>query len=81
MAVLKRSRTSYLIDIAPVEADGSVNLILGKVDLRFVTSLSQLNSQSTDGRTPAVLVRVTNISLNQLNTGIIRPAQATSDAR
>lgn len=81
-AVMLVSRTvtgMYLVDIASVQKDGSAELHTPQRDLRFVDGLDQL-TPSRQGRVNALLVRVTNVPLNQLKTGIFLPAQLTSDA-
>ena len=70
---------SLLMDSAPVAADGTVTLDMPQTKLRFVSDPTQLTSAPADDRTPALLVRVTNIPLSNLKSGIFVPAQATSD--
>ena len=49
--------------------------------LRFVSNPAQLGPYPSGGRINAMLVKVTNIPLSKLKTGIFLPAQATSDVR
>lgn len=71
---------NYETDVAEVGPDGSVQLRSRQARLRFVSSLNQLSPYPSGGRIPALLVRVTNTPLNRLNSGILVPAQPTSDA-
>lgn len=68
------------MDTAEVGAGGTVKLKTAQRKLRFVAKAAQLNLPAADGRTPALLVRVTNIPLNNLKSGIFVPAKTTSDA-
>jgi hypothetical protein len=68
-------------DVALVAQDGTVTLRSYQAHLRFVSTLSQLSPQASDGRVNALLLRVTNIPLRNLKSGILTPAQPTSDAR
>lgn len=70
----------YETDTAEVQPDGSAGLRSGRGKLRFVSSVDQLSPYPSGGRIPALLVRVTNVPLNNLKAGIFTPAQPTSDA-
>ncbi|WP_019588185.1 hypothetical protein [Deinococcus apachensis] len=48
--------------------------------LRFVSTPAQLTPNPINGRIPALLVRVTNVPLRNLKSGIFLPTQRTSDA-
>lgn len=71
---------NYETDTAEVQPDGSARLRSSKGKLRFTSSMDQLSPYPSGGRTPALLVRVTNVPLNNLKSGIFLPAQPTSDA-
>lgn len=71
----------YLADVAPVNPDGTATFYEQQPRLRFVVSPTQLTPNSTNGRIPALLVRVTNVPLRDLKSGIFLPSQPTSDAR
>lgn len=77
----KRAGSNYDLDTAPVQADGTAVLSIAPTKLRFVSDPAQLGPYPSGGRINALLVRVSNIPLNQLRQGIFVPAQATSDAR
>jgi len=80
MTRARKGQAEYLGDVAPVQPDGSVRLVSSSSRLRFVTDPAQLTPSPSDGRVPALLVRVTNVPLNNLKAGILTPAQPTSDA-
>ncbi|QLG10449.1 hypothetical protein HLB42_06455 [Deinococcus sp. D7000] len=73
-------KNKFYVDTAEVGAGGTVKLKTAQRKLRFVAKAAQLNLPAADGRTPALLVRVTNIPLNNLKSGIFVPAKTTSDA-
>ncbi|GBF05219.1 hypothetical protein DAERI_030385 [Deinococcus aerius] len=70
----------YLADAAPVGPDGTATFYGQPSNLRFVTSPAQLSPYPGGGRIPALLVRITNVPLRNLKTGIFLPSQPTSDA-
>ncbi len=80
MLVIRQGQDKYWGDIGPVQPDGSVSLFYPSPHLRFVSSVDQLSPYPSGGRIPALLVRVTNVPLNNLKSGIFLPAQPTSDA-
>lgn len=77
----KRDRGTYSGDVAPVGSDGMVTLYSEQKHLNFVTDPAQLSPYASGGRVNALLLRVTNIPLRNLKSGILTPAQPTSDAR
>lgn len=77
----KRDRGTYSGDVAPVGPDGTVTLYSEQKHITFVTDPAQLSPYASGGRVNALLLRVTNIPLRDLKTGIFTPAQPTSDAR
>lgn len=81
MLLTERGAKSYTADVAPVTTGGKVALHNPSVALRFVSDPSQLGPYLSGGRINALLVRVTNIPLSTLKSGIFVPAQANSDAR
>ncbi|PNY80138.1 permease prefix domain 1-containing protein [Deinococcus koreensis] len=81
MLITKRAGERYMADTAEVGADRSAVLQSEASKVRFVSSLGQLGPYPGGGRINALLVRVTNIPLDQLKTGIFLPARPTSDAR
>jgi hypothetical protein len=68
-------------DVAVVSKNGTVALRSDQPHLHFVRNLDQLSSKARNGRINALLLRVTNIPLGDLKSGIFVPVQATSDAR
>ena len=81
MLITKRAGENYMADTAPVMQDGSVSLASEANKINFVADPAQLGPYPTRGRINALLVRVSNIPLSKLKTGIFVPAQPTSDAR
>ncbi|THF88641.1 hypothetical protein E7T09_05485 [Deinococcus sp. KSM4-11] len=81
MAVLKRTGNNYVTLFSPVAPDGTVTFDRAPDHVRFVSSLDQLGPYPSGGRINALLVRVTNLPVSDLRSGIFVPAQATSDAR
>lgn len=81
VALLSQSgKDKFVTDFSPVAADGTIRVKSAAPRLRFVTDSAALTTRMGD-RSPALLVRMTNIPLNNLKSGIFVPAQATSDAR
>ncbi|QLG13295.1 hypothetical protein HLB42_20395 (plasmid) [Deinococcus sp. D7000] len=76
----QRSQNNFFVDTAEVGPGGMVQLRTLQKKLHFVSDSSQLSVAPAGGRTPALLVRVTNIPLNDLKSGIFVPKQITSDA-
>lgn len=80
VALITRSgQDTYSTDFSVVQADGTVSLHAQATRLRFVSKSADMTGNS-DG-TPAILVRLSNVPLDNLPSGIFVPAQATSDAR
>jgi hypothetical protein len=79
--VVRREQGFFEEDVAPVSQDGTATLRSDSAHLRFVTSPAQLTSKESSGRTNALLLRVTNIPLRNLKSGILRPLTPTSDAQ
>lgn len=80
MLLTKQDRQRHFADVAPVNSDGTVALYNDQARLRFVSNVDQLSPDPSGGRIPALLVRVTNVPLNNLKSGIFLPSQPTSDA-
>ncbi|CAM3864411.1 permease prefix domain 1-containing protein [Deinococcus frigens] len=80
MLVIRREGQNYDLDVAPVDAAGQITFKSSQKRLAFVSDPDQLSLVYPDGRTPALLVRVTNIPLGNLKSGIFVPAKTTSDA-
>lgn len=81
LLVTRQSRgNDYETATAQVQPDGAVQLRSSPRRLRFVTDPTQLSPYPRDGRIPALLVRITNVPLRNLKTGIFLPSQPTSDA-
>lgn len=81
LLVTKRAGENYMVDSAEVAGDRTVALQSEASKVKFVSSLDQLGPYPSGGRITALLVRVSNIPLLNLKSGIFVPAQATSDAR
>ncbi|MDV6376496.1 permease prefix domain 1-containing protein [Deinococcus arenicola] len=80
LTVIHSHDNFYLTHYAPVSSTGSVNIRVNSTRLQFVSSFRQLKQKRADGRTPALLIRVTNVPLNNLKSSIFMPRQAISDA-
>ncbi|MBB6016485.1 permease prefix domain 1-containing protein [Deinococcus radiopugnans] len=80
LTVIHSHDNFYLTHYAPVSSTGSVNIKVNSARLQFISSFRQLQQKRADGRTPALLIRVTNVPLNKLKSGIFVPARTTSDA-
>jgi hypothetical protein len=72
---------AFVTDVAPVEEGGLVTFKIPQAKIRFIFNPTQLGPEPSGGRINALLVRVTHTPLNNLKSGIVVPAQATSDAR
>lgn len=81
MLVTSRGGTSFMVDTGKVDARGQLIVHSRDRQLQFVSSLDQLGPYLSGGRRNALLVRITNLPLNDLKSGIFVPDQATSDAR
>lgn len=81
MAVTRGAGDSYQSNFSEVLDGGELSIRFDRMHVAFVSDPQRLKERQPDGRTPVLLVRVTNIPLNQLRQGIFVPAQATSDAR
>lgn len=81
MVMTKRGKTIFDIDVKEVKQGGQVDFTSTRRNLRFIADPSQLSEYPSGGRINALLVRVTNVPLNNLQSGIFVPAQAISDAR
>ena len=78
----RRAGQNYDLAVAPVKADGSVTTWSAtQQHLHFVSDPTQLGPYPIGGRINALLVRVTNIPLSNLKSGIFVPAQIDSDAQ
>lgn len=75
MLVTKKDAETYFADLAPVGPDGSATLYrFPEHDrLSFVKALDALTPTPTDGKTPALLVKVTGVDLRDLKSGIFLP--------
>lgn len=62
---------NYAFSIAEVQADGKVNLKATAKQLDFKKDIRELTAQG--GNKPALLVRITNVPLNNLKSGIFLP--------
>ena len=80
LLVTKGVGNAFVYEVRPVGVQGFLDIRSEKRHLKFVGSSARLTPTPTDNHTPALLVRVTNIPLSDLNSGIFVPAQATSDA-
>ncbi|GAA0499653.1 permease prefix domain 1-containing protein [Deinococcus depolymerans] len=81
MLVTSRGGTHFMVDTGKVDTQGRLSVHSQDRQLRFVSSLDQLGPYLSGGRRSALLVRITNLPLNDLRSGVFVPAQATSDAR
>ncbi|SEJ25633.1 hypothetical protein SAMN04488058_105130 [Deinococcus reticulitermitis] len=73
------SERDYAISFAEVQPGGTVTLKANSPQLEFRKNIAALSPSTA--RVPALLVRVTNVPLNDLKSGILMPAEPTSDAR
>lgn len=80
MLLTLRNQGLYFADVAPVDSAGRATLYTDQPQLRFVSNVTQLSPYPSGGRTPALLVRVTDVPLRNLKSGIFVPARTTSDA-
>ncbi|GGL06475.1 permease prefix domain 1-containing protein [Deinococcus radiotolerans] len=71
----------YAFNFAEVKKDGIITIRSAEQKLRWTSDPKKLEGQGNTGRPQAVLMRVSNVPLNTLKSGIFVPAQATSDAR
>ncbi|NTY01906.1 permease prefix domain 1-containing protein [Deinococcus sp. JMULE3] len=81
MLVRRGAGSNYTFSVQPVATDRAITLSSSASRLRFVTDPAQLGPDPVNGHQTALLVRLSNIPLNDLQSGIFVPAQATSDAR
>ena len=81
MLVTSGGGTNFMVDTGKVDARGQLSVHSENRQLQFVSSLDQLGPYLSGSRRSALLVRITNLPLNNLKSGIFVPAQATSDAR
>ncbi|GHG29823.1 hypothetical protein CBQ26_04210 [Deinococcus indicus] len=81
MLVTSRGGTNFMVDAGKVDAQGRLSVHSQDRQLRFVSSIDQLGPYLSGGRRSALLVRITNVPLSDLKSGVFVPAQATSDAR
>ncbi|WP_161881240.1 hypothetical protein [Deinococcus alpinitundrae] len=81
MLVTRRAGQNYDLDVAPVGSNGQVTFSSAQQRLHFVSDPAQLGPDPVGGRINALLMRVTNIPLSNLKSGIFVPAQPNSDAQ
>jgi len=81
MLVTRRAGQNYDLDVAPVGSNGQVTFGSAQQRLHFVSDPAQLSPDPVGGRINALLVRVTNIPLSNLKSGIFVPAQINSEAQ
>jgi len=81
MSLTKQTDDSYFVDVAQINSNGKVIIKSDQPHIRFVSTLDQLRPYTADGIVPALLVRITNVSLRNLKSGIFVPAQIDSDAQ
>ena len=78
--ISRAAEHEFTTDFAVVQQDGSVSLHANASQLQFVSRGTDLVSSVGD-RIPAILVRLSNVPLSDLKSGVFVPARATSDAR
>ncbi len=71
----------YAFSFAEVKKGGLITIPSAEQKLRWTSDPGKLEVQGNVGRPQAVLMRVSNVPLDNLKSGIFMPAQATSDAR
>ncbi|WP_161884265.1 HAAS signaling domain-containing protein [Deinococcus alpinitundrae] len=81
MSLIKYTDGSYFADVAQVNSKGRFIMNSDQPHIHFVSNLDQLRPYTADGIVPALLVRITNIPLRNLKSGIFVPAQANSDSQ
>jgi hypothetical protein len=82
VAMIQRlEENKFFADTGEIQADGTIELRSSSPSIRFVNVPEEVQAVAGAGRTPAILIRLSNIPLDKLKTGIFLPAQTTSDAR
>ncbi|MFC3834691.1 MULTISPECIES: permease prefix domain 1-containing protein [Deinococcus] len=79
--LLTQRKKQYTADYAPVGENGVVTIKSYSPHVSFTADPSVISQAPRDGVFKAILVRVSNLPLDNLKSGIFVPAQATSDAR
>lgn len=66
---------AYLMTFAPVDTQSIAAIRVNPAKISIVSNFNQLRQPTSDNSTPALIVRVTNIPLNNLKSGILTPEQ------
>lgn len=81
VALIQRlGKNKFFADYGEVRTDGTVTLRATTSSLRFSDNPADVRAPTQGDRATALVVRLSNIPLSNLKSGIFIPAQATSDA-
>lgn len=75
VALQREGKDRFKVDYGPVGVGGMAHFRLGSGPLRFVASAHELGLPAAGTPAATLLVRISNVPLNDLGSGILPPAQ------